>query len=163
MNSHRDIVYEGERGLQVFSYEQVRAALRERFSIDTDLLPTEVLMDYVAQWRKEVDWLDQNPAARERPAMPRVEKEDVEDDLWERHLPDKNTYISRSEGRRVIHRRVFQRRDAPSWSLDNCHYCMCTDIVCKNHQFELYGNKGVDAYVKEVMETGWFRHAWYTL
>lgn len=161
MSDRSEILYKSEKGLQVFPYDQVRAALRDRFAIDTDLMPTEVLLDYVSQWRKEVDWLDENPAARERPPQPRVDKEEVMDDLWERHIPNKNTYITRSEGRRAIHRRVFQRRDAPGWSLDNCHYCMCTDMVCKNHQFELYGRKGIDDYVKEVMETGWFRHAWY--
>ena len=156
----RDIVYENDKGLRVIGYDEVRAALRERFAVDADQLSTEALMGYVSQWRQEVDWLDENPAAKERPVQPRVDKEDVRDDLWERHIPEKNTYVDR-DGRKVIHRRVFQRRDAPGWSLDNCHYCLCPGVVCRNHQFELIGNKGVDAYVAEVMQTGWFRHAWY--
>lgn len=180
------IRYTNQEGvLELIPMSQVAYALRERFLIDINQLPLDIIEEYVTQWRKEVDY--ENAREKDRRELPipppaavvtvqepyveeghdpptplprRVHPEDVLEDLWARHITEKNEYVQGSDGRRIVRRRVFQRRDAPGWAWDCCHYCLSPGVVCREHQFELRGNDGVDRYVKEVVQTGWFRHAW---
>lgn len=175
------IRYESSDGqVEMIPMGQVALALRERFLVDIQQMPVDVIQDYVKQWKQEVEW--QNNQLLNQRNLPmvtvvetymedthdppvrvptRVPQEEVLEDLWARHVTEKNEYVAGSDGRRIVRRRVFQRRDAPEWTWDNCHYCLSSGVVCREHQFELRGIDGIERYVKEVMQTGWFRHAWY--
>lgn len=77
------------------------------------------------------------------------------EELWARHVPDKNVYELSQSGRKQVVRRVFQRHSAPVWAFYDCRYCVDPDIVCRKHQFVIFGHDGVRRYV-ESWEQGRF-------
>lgn len=79
------------------------------------------------------------------------------EELWARHVPDKNTYNRTASGRTVVTRRVFQRLTAPAWAFYDCRYCVDPDAVCHRHQFVLFGYDGIRRYV-EAWERGRFQN-----
>lgn len=82
-------------------------------------------------------------------------EERVLDDLMWRHYESKDT-VEKSGGEgRPLTRRVFQRRDAPIWSLYACVVCVDENRLCPDHQFVLYDElTGVTGYVAHVVAEG---------
>jgi len=75
-------------------------------------------------------------------------KRGILDELWARHVPDKNLYQTTDAGRRFVVARVFQRKSAPMWAFFDCETCVRNDVVCSRHQFVIYGHHGVQQYVE---------------
>lgn len=71
------------------------------------------------------------------------------DDLWARHVPDKNVYHTTDAGRRIVVARVFQRKNAPMWAFYKCPTCVRIEVVCSRHQFVIHGQHGVHQYVRD--------------
>lgn len=86
----------------------------------------------------------------------RSRKEDrVLDDLMWRHYESKDRVEDNAEAGRKLTRRVFQRRDAPVWSLYACPVCVDDERLCPDHQFVLYDElTGVTGYVSHVVAMG---------
>lgn len=70
-------------------------------------------------------------------------------ELWARHVPDKNIYGVTNAGRRVVVARVFQRKSAPMWAFYDCESCVRNDVICSRHQFVIHGHYGVQRYVED--------------
>lgn len=90
----------------------------------------------------------------------RQRREDrILDDLMMRHRPEKDHYLVSEDKKETPKRErmVFQRRDAPVWSLYACVVCMDERRDCPEHEFHLYHNLvGIDGYVNHVLAEGRF-------
>lgn len=104
------------------------------------------LVEQEQRVRRGIEW-DESSG---RPKFPLYSRKDVHSDLWLRHKPEKNGYAQRN-GRRVVSKHVFTRRDAPWWADDGCHYCMCNDTVCHEHEFVLNDRRDINAYVDDAV------------
>lgn len=73
----------------------------------------------------------------------------VLNELWARHVPDKNVYGTSSGGRKIVVAWVFQRKSAPMWAFYDCESCVRNDVVCGRHQFIIRGHHGVQRYIED--------------
>lgn len=129
--------------------EQVRSVIRDEYRVNIDSMPKEVVAEYIRLWQSEFF----EPTDR----LSLYTDDEIYSDLWSRHVPDKNVYSVTAEGRRVVQSRVFQRRDAHQDAFYDCEYCVRIGVVCRDHQFQLDGNKGVTEYVRSIREEGSYR------
>lgn len=90
-------------------------------------------------------------------------EEKIMDDLMMRHRPEKDLFEVVSDTDNTLkeprkrERMVFQRRDAPVWSLYSCVICMDPHRDCPDHEFQLYHDVvGIDGYVSHVLAEGRF-------
>lgn len=81
----------------------------------------------------------------------------VKEDLMHRHRPDKDQYERLMDGTQKPVRMVFQRREAPVWSLYACVVCMDDERICHEHEFVMYDlPTAIHGYVQHVLSEGWF-------
>lgn len=71
-------------------------------------------------------------------------------DLWSRHVPEKNSY-EELNGRRVVYGRVFMRENVSVDVYITCYWCLAHGVVCRTHQFRLFGMRGIRDYVEDTL------------